>query len=117
MSSGLRPLTASSSASAGNSPASRSTTSSGGPPGAGASSPPSLGRLVCMLIKGVLSGPATGSEPPLALRASRRFRPGSTSQVGHPDLTQNIGQNLQADRLADPQPGAGQQPDQRLERR
>src|SRR5215218_170980 len=71
MSSGLRPLTASSSASAGNSPASRSTTSSGGPPGAGASSPPSLGRLVCVLIKGVLSGPATGSDRPPEVPAGK----------------------------------------------
>jgi Ca2+-binding RTX toxin-like protein len=52
-----------------------------------------LDFVLCVVIEGVLSGPPADSEPPLALRATRRSRPGRTSLVGHPDLTQNVGQN------------------------
>jgi putative transposase len=45
------------------------------------------------VVIGVLSGPATGPGPTLAPRGSRRTRPGASSQVDHPDLTQKIGQN------------------------
>ena len=75
---------------------------SGGPDAASGAG--RLDFVLCVLIEGVLSGPPAGSEPPLALRASRRSRPGSTSLVGHPDLTQNIGQNRGGHRVADHHP-------------